>query len=157
MKDIDKIFVSLIEKNYVAIDTGKKLKTSLKPLRKRLYDCFETSLAIEHENRVNEERTQMISAIKETFQTELQRELLPLEISCIGDWVESRYTQDQIIGALREAISKGQTTLRHVEKILLTYKAKSDIEKNGATGVNNDWDNDIEKAMEIAKVKWLKD
>ena len=42
-KELDKIFVSLIEREFLIFDTGKKIKVSLKPLKKKLYEVFEES------------------------------------------------------------------------------------------------------------------
>ena len=156
-KELDTIFVNLIERNFLIFDTGKKIKVSLKPLKKKLYEVFEESLAKEHETKISEEKTKVLQNIYQVFEKELNRPLSPLEFSLIGEWVDHGYSDKKIIEALRVALSKGKKTLRSVDKILLQWQARDDIEKSGSTAIKDDWDKDIEKTMEIIKTKWLDD
>ena len=156
-KELDTIFVNLIERNFLIFDTGKKIKVSLKPLKKKLYEVFEESLAKEHETKISEEKTKVLQNIYQIFEKELNRPLSPLEFSLIGEWVDHGYSDKKIIEALRVALSKGKKTLRSVDKILLQWQARDDIEKSGSTAIKDDWDKDIEKTMEIIKTKWLDD
>ncbi len=156
-KELDKIFVSLIERGYLLFDTGKNIKVSLKPLKKKLYEVFEESLAKEHETKISEEKTKVLQNIYQVFEKELSRPLSPLEISLIGEWVDNGYSDERIIEALRSALSKGKKSLKSVDKILLQWQARDDIAKSGNTAISKDWDKDIEKTMEIIKTKWLDD
>jgi len=156
VKELDKIFVKLVNNGFLAFETGKKIKVSLKPLKKKLYEAFQLSLAKEHEIATNEEKSSSVKHIIEVYEKELGRSLSPLEQSLINDWIEQKFTPNEIIDALKECLLKGKKTLRSVDKVLLTWKVQKDIEKNGATAVNDDYDRDIEKAMEIAKAKWIK-
>ncbi len=156
-KELDKVFVSLIERGFLIFDTGKKIKVSLKPLKKKLYEAFEESLAKEHETKISEEKSKVLQNIYQVFESELSRPLSPLEFSLIGEWVDHGYSDERIIEALRTALSKGKKTLKSVDKILLQWQARDDIEKSGSTAIKDDWDKDIEKTMEIIKTKWLDD
>ena len=156
-KELDKIFVSLIERGFLLFDTGKNIKVSLKPLKKKLYEVFEETLTKEHETKISEEKSKVLQNIYQVFEKELSRPLSPLEISLIGEWVDRGYKDERIIEALRTALSKGKKTLKSVDKILLQWQAKDDIAKSGSTAIKDDWDKDIEKTMEIIKTKWLDD
>ena len=156
-KELDKIFVSLIERGYLVFDTGKNIKVSLKPLKKKLYEVFEETLAKEHETKISEEKTKVLQNIYQVFEKELSRPLSPLEISLIGEWVDRGYSDERIIEALRESLSKGKKTLKSVDKVLLQWQARDDIKLSGGTAIKEDWDKDIEKTMEIIKTKWLDD
>lgn len=156
-KELDKIFVSLIERGFLLFDTGKNIKVSLKPLKKKLYEVFEESLAKEHETKISEEKTKVLQNIYQVFEKELSRPLSPLEISLIGEWVDNGYSDERIIEAFRSALSKGKKSLKSVDKILLQWQARDDIAKSGNTAISKDWDKDIEKTMEIIKTKWLDD
>lgn len=156
-KELDKIFVSLIERGFLIFDTGKKIKVSLKPLKKKLAEAFEEEMAKAHETKISEEKTKVLQNIYQVFEKELNRPLSPLEISLIGEWVDHGYSDERIIEALRTALSKGKKTLKSVDKILLQWQARDDIEKSGNTAIKDDWDKDIEKTMEIIKTKWLDD
>ena len=156
-KELDKIFVSLIERDYLVFDTGKNIKVSLKPLKKKLYEVFEESMAKEHETKISEEKSKVLQNIYQVFEKELSRPLSPLEFSLIGEWVDHGYSDERIIEALRTSLAKGRKSLKSVDKILLQWQARDDIEKSGNTAIKDDWDKDIEKTMEIIKTKWLDD
>lgn len=156
-KELDKIFVDLIEKGFLIFDTGKNIKVSLKPLKRKLYETFERTLAKEHETKISEEKTRVLQNIYQVFEKELARPLSPLEFSLIGEWVDHGFSDETIIEALRTALSKGKKTLKSVDKILLQWQARDDIEKTGATSIKEDWSQDIEKTMEIIKTKWIDD
>lgn len=156
-KELDKIFVDLIEKGFLIFDTGKNIKVSLKPLKKKLYETFERTLAKDHETKISEEKTRVLQNIYQVFEKELSRPLSPLEFSLIGEWVDHGFSDETIIEALRTALSKGKKTLKSVDKILLQWQARDDIEKTGATTIKEDWSQDIEKTMEIIKTKWIDD
>lgn len=156
-KELDKIFVNLIEKGYLVFDTGKKIKVSLKPLKKKLYEVFEETLTKEHETKISEEKSRVLQNIYQVFEKELARPLSPIEFSLIGEWVDRGYSDEKIIEAFRVSLSKGKKSLKNVDKILLQWQAKDDIAKSGSTAIKDDWDKDIEKTMEIIKTKWLDD
>jgi len=156
-KDIDKIYVGLVEKGYLVFSTGKNMKVSLKPLYKKLFESFEISMAKEHENQSSEEKSKYLKNLFNVFEKELNRSLSPLEYSLITDWVEQGYPDDTIINALKESLSKGKKSLKNIDKILLQWKARDDIEKTGYTAISKDWNQDIEKTMKIAKAKWIDD
>lgn len=157
VKEIDKIFVTLIERGLLVFDTGKKIKVSLKPLHKKLYDLFEKELANEKELMVNEAKAETLDKLNETFEKELNRQLSPLEMSLIKDWVEHGYKPETIVDALKTCLSSGKKTLRSVDKLLLQWQTRDDFEKTGFSGSSDKWDKNIEKTMEIAKAKWIDD
>ena len=127
-KEIDNILVSLIERNFLVYDLTAKVKVSLKPLQKRLYDEFQISLAHEQETLTDKNKGAFLENIYQVFEKELKRTLSPLEISLIGEWVNDGYSDDVILDALRESLSKGKKTLKAVDKILLQRKAKDDFD-----------------------------
>lgn len=157
IQELDKIFVNLIEKGFLEFKTGKNMKISLKPLQKKLYEAFQVSLAKEQETQTSEEKQNYIQNIYQVFEKELARPLSPVEFSLISEWVEQGYSDETIINALKEALSKGRKSLKSVDKILLQWQARDDIEKTGVSAIRKDWTKDIEKSMEIAKAKWLDD
>lgn len=156
-KELDKIFVDLIERGYLLFDTGKNIKVSLKPLKKKLYDVFEKALEKERETKMSEQKSKALQNIYQVFEKELSRPLSPLEISLIGEWVDYGFSDETIIEAFRQALSKGKKTLKSVDKILLQWQARDDIEKTSRTTIKNNWEDDIEKTMEIIKAKWIDD
>lgn len=154
-EEIDKILVSLMDRDFLVYDFSKKIKVSLKPLKNKLYKEFQAELAFEQENTSNAQKAAYLKNIYDVFEKELGRTLSPLEFSLIGEWVEQGYTDETIINALKEALSKGKKTLKSVDKILLQWQARDEIEKNGYTSISDNWDKNMEETLKIIKTKWV--
>ena len=60
-----------------------------------------------------------------------------------------------IINALKEAVSKNKKSLRSIDKILLAWQTRDDMEKEGYSAVSEKWNKDIEETIKIAKTKWI--
>jgi hypothetical protein len=58
---------------------------------------------------------------------------------------------------LSEALSLQKKSLRAVDKILLKYTLKADVEKEGVSAVSTQWEQNIQKTLEIAQTKWVDD
>lgn len=157
VKQIDKIFVALIEKGLLIFDTGKKIKVSLKPLKKKLLETFTKEMDQDNENRNNKEKLESIELIKEIFEKEFKSPLSPLENQMISEWLDHGFNKQQIIDAMRECLSKRNKTFRSIDKLLLQWQARDDIEKTGFTAVSDKWDKNIEETLKIAKAKWIDD
>ena len=157
VKEIDKIFVALIERGLLQFDTGKKIKVSLKPLYKKLLKTFQEEMDQDTEDRNNKEKVENIDKVRKTFEEELKPELSPLEKSLINDWIDHGYTADQIIDAMRECLSKGKKTFKSIDKLLLQWQTRDDIQKVGVSGASDKWDKNIEETLKIAKAKWIDD
>ena len=156
-KELDALYVSLMSRGFITLETGRKTKISLKPLRKKLYEAFEDALVKENQISRNPEKSKEYKRLKEVFETQLGRPLLPLEANFISEWISQDIPEEEIVEALRDCLSKGKKTFPDFDKFLFEWKAKRDLEINGVTGNNTDWDQDIEKAMKIAKTKWIND
>ena len=156
-KELDKILVNLLERHVIVYDMGKKVKVSLKSLHKKLYETFQVALSKEQESLVSEKKAAYLKNIYEVFEKQLNRTLSPLEFSMIGEWVNDGFDDETIIRALNEALAKGKKTIRSVDRILVQYKAKEDMEKTGMSNVKEVWDDDMESLLEVAKAKWIDD
>ena len=157
IKEIDKILVSLIERGLLQFDTGKKIKVSLKPLNKKLFKLFQEEMAQDLEERNNKEKASNIEKVQKAFIDEFKPELSPLEKSQISDWLAHGYTADQIIDAMRDCLSKGKKTFKSIDKLLLQWQTRDDIEKTGVSAASDKWDKNIEETLKIAKAKWIDD
>ena len=157
VKEIDKIFVALIERGMLQFDTGKKIKVSLKPLNKKLFKLFQEEMTQDLEEKNNKEKAANIDKVQKTFIAELKPELSPLEKSLISEWLAHGYSADKIIDAMRECLSRGKKTFKEIDKLLLQWQTRDDIEKTGVSGASDKWDKNIEETLKIAKAKWLDD
>ena len=61
------------------------------------------------------------------------------------------------INALKEALSQGKKSLRSVDKILLSWAKREDLESEGKTPIDDDWTKNLEETIRIAKTPWLDD
>jgi len=156
VKDIDKTLASLLKKKFIDyIIHNKKTITTLEPLRQRLYKEFQYDMA--NETKHGEEMEKQLSNIYVSFEDLLGRALSPVELSKIKEWISYGYSDETIINALKDALSKGKKTLRSVDKILLAWATRDDIEKEGVSSISDSWHKNIEETIKIAQTPWLDD
>lgn len=158
VEKIDKIMVSLLNKNLLKYNVvGKEMKTSIEPLKKRLYRSFELNVLRSNEVENEKSKQDALSKIYNEFEKGFGRTLSPLETSKISEWISYGYSDNLILDALKEALSKNKKTLRSIDKILLEWATREDVKKEGYSARNEKWDKDIEKTIEIAKTRWIDD
>ena len=158
IKEIDKLIADLLTRGFLEyITVNGKTVTSLNPLKEKLFSEFKMSVSRENEINANEKVNAQLNNIFEAFQKELGRSLSPLEISRIREWVALGYSDETIIDALKEAINQGKKSLRSVDKVLLSWAKRDEIESEGKTALKNDWTENLEETIRIAKTPWLDD
>ena len=158
VKEIDRLIADLLTRGLMEYaTTNGKTVTSLNPLKEKLYREFEMSISKENAAKNNEVVNNQLNNIFEAFQKELGRSLSPLEISRIREWVAMGYSDETIINALKEALSQGKKSLKSVDKILLTWAKREELESEGKTSIDDDWSKNLEETIRIAKTPWLDD
>ena len=158
VKSIDSVLAALLTKGYIAFTSeGGKTVTTLEPLKKILFREFQFSMTREDANRSESQTNEQLENIYAAFDKLLGRQLSPVEISKIREWVEHGFTDETIINALKEALSKGKKSLRSVDKILLSWEQREDIETDGVTTRSEEWDRNLAETIRIAKTPWLDD
>lgn len=158
IKDIDSLIADLLTKGLLEYTTmNGKTVTTLNPLKEKLYSEFQISISKENAAKNNEKINLELNNIFLTFQKELGRSLSPLEISRVREWVALGYSDEIIIDALKEALSQGKKSLRSIDKILLSWAKREEIETEGKTAIKDDWSNNLEEIIRIAKTPWLDD
>ena len=156
VKSIDTILAALLTKGYISFITeGGKTITSLDPLKKILYREFQLSLNKEENDKKEKNMNSQLENIYSNFDKLLGRQLSPVEISKIREWVSYGYTDQMIIDALKEALSKGKKSLRSVDKILLSWASREELEKDGITTRSEEQNMSLEETIRIAKTSWL--
>ena len=156
VKEIDRLIADLLTRGLMEYATANgKTVTSLNPLKEKLYREFQITISRENETKNNETISAQLNNIFENFQKELGRSLSPLEISRIREWVSMGYSDEIIINALKEAISQGKKSLKSVDKILLTWAKRDELENEGKTAIDDDWTKNLEETIRIAKTPWL--
>ena len=156
IKDIDALLADLLTRGFIEYTSvNGKTVTSLNPLREKLFSNFALSVSKEAENKKKKE--DVLVNIYQAFESELNRILQPMEISTIREWVDLGYSDEMIINALKEAISQGKRSLRSVDKILLSWAKREDLESEGKTPIDDEWTKNLEETIRIAKTPWLDD
>ena len=156
--EIDKILSDLVKREYLSYETGSEgMRTSLSPLKDKLYKVFERTLAKDRQNLFSKQRATALASLYDHFEKRLNRVLSPLENDLLGQWLDSGFTEEEIHDALEDALSQRKRSLKSVDKILRSGRIRGDIAKEGYTGVNDTWDEGIERTIEIAKAKWIDD
>ena len=155
-KEIDKLIADLLTRGFMEYVTlNGRTVTSLNPLKEKLFSNFALSVSKEAEGK--KAKDEMLANIYQTYEAELGRTLQPMEISTIREWVELGYSDETIVNALKEALSQGKRSIKSIDKILLSWAKRDDIEKEGKTPINDDWNKNLEETIRIAKTPWLDD
>ena len=158
VSECDSLLAGLVKDGFLSYDAGEgKMRTSLDPLKKRLYSLFQTDLAHAKASVSSASRSEALSRLYAYFEKRLNRTLSPLESDTIDSWLDDAYSEEQIKDALESALASGKKTIKSVDKELRTARKRSDIEKEGYSGISDDWDQDILKTIELAKAKWKED
>ena len=155
---IDIAFAALLDRGLVAyITRGNKTITTLDPLKEKLFREFQMASTFEQESKASQKVNDMLTNIYGEYERLLERPLSQVEFSKIREWISYGYSDQLIIDALKEALSKGKKSLKSVDKILLSWAEREDIEKEGHTSLNDNWDKNLEETIRIAKTPWLDD
>lgn len=156
VEEIDATLVELLNKNIIEFDNSESdMKTTLNPLKRRLYREFQVTMAKEQQETTSKVYVEQLKNVYEIFEKELGRTLSPLEFSRIREWVSFGYSDETIISALKEAISQNKKSIRSIDKILLKWSTRDDVAKEGYSAINEQWDKNIDKTIAIAKTKWV--
>ncbi|MCF0116622.1 MAG: DnaD domain protein [Bacilli bacterium] len=154
-KEIDNILVSLLSKNIIEYcNVNNEMTTTLNPLKDKLNKEFELSLIKRRQDESDKEYESILNTIKNEFKKALNRELTPLELDKIKEWLSYDYEMDFILDSLREAVSEGKKTVKSVDKIILQKVARNDMNKEGFSAVNEKWQSNVDATFDEAIRKW---
>ncbi len=156
-KKIDEILSNLVTKNIVDLVFDKKgAKLSLQPLKNKLFQQLKLDIYKEEE-RQKEDIQEMAQNVYALFEKELKRTLSPLEVSRIQEWFATNNDED-VSNAIKDLKASGKkVSIRAVDKILLAKAKANEINQEGVTALNENWNKNLEETIKIAKTKWLDD
>ena len=112
-------FNSLMGKKLISLESSKDLEGRRKE-EVSLNPCYEKMA--EEEIEVLKEETKI--DIYASFETEFGRPISSMEYEIIGAWIEKGFQEELILGALKEAVYNGVTSLRYIDKILYEWQKK---------------------------------
>lgn len=97
-------------------------------------DLFYEKVAMNIIEEINNEKEDTTN-IFEILESELGKQLSPIEYEIVKAWKTSNYSDEIIKEAIKEAVYNGVANLRYIDKILYEWakkniKTKEDVEKN---------------------------
>ena len=116
---------------------------------------FQLFLSKEEEEKSSTRIKEELENVYTNYEKLLGRTLSPVEVSKIHEWISYGYSDKTIIDALKEALSKNKKTLRSVDKILLSWSQRDDLQSEGHTPLSEEWDKNLEETIRIAKIPWI--
>ncbi len=153
--EIDKIMAGLYGRNLITLESmGAESYWSIDNVKTQVQAEFTKQFNLEQDVAMNKQLEERRSSLLKFFEEKMDKTLSPLEKDSIKEWIAADFTDDEIKDALMDAKQQGKTTIRAVDKILRNHRREQDIIKEGASGVSDSWDSDIEKTIEIAKNLW---
>ena len=156
IKEIDELIADLLTRGFMEYTSvNGKTVTSLNPLKEKLFSNFALSVSKENSNKVEKEKA--LANVYQSFESELGRILQPMEVATIREWIDLGYSDEMIINALKEALSQGKRSIKSVDKILLSWAKREDLETEGKTPIDDEWTKNLEETIRIAKTPWLDD
>lgn len=146
------VFNSLLSKKLIDVKTDKDIEGRL--IERVSLDHF-YMLIIEEEKE--EQKKEIKTDIYKEFETEFGRPITSMEYEIINAWLSHNYSEELIIGALKEAVYNGVRNLRYIDKILYEWNKKG-------FKTMNDVNNHLEKReirekedSELFDYNWLDD
>lgn len=146
-----KTFNSLLSRKLITIETSKDLEGRMieKVCLDNFYDMIYT-------DKIEEKKEETKTDIYSVFEREFGRPITSMEYEIINAWLEKCYSEELIIGALKEAVYNGVTHLRYIDKILYEWGKKG---FKTMKDVNNHMQNRVEtqEKKELFDYNWLED
>lgn len=147
-----KIFNNLISKKLIIIESTKDLEGRM--IERVSLDNFYDMIV---EEKVEEKKVTKKIDIYSHFESEFGRTITSIEYEIINAWLEKGYTEELILGALKEAVYNNVKNLRYIDKILYEwgkkgFKNMSDVNKH----LENK-EEKLEEKKELFDYNWLDD
>lgn len=146
------VFTNLLSKKLIDIKTEKDIEGRM--IEKVSLDNF-YEMIVEEEK--TEEKKEIKTDIYAKFEQEFARPITSTEYEIINAWLEHNYSEELIVGALKEAVYNGVRNFRYIDKILYEWNKKGFKTMND---VNNHLEhrNTVKKEdSELFDYNWLDD
>ena len=87
------------------------------------------------------------------FESEFGRALSQFEVNTIKEWFEQGSNVSTIKEALNVSILAKVKTVRYIDKVLLEWRRRDEISKEGHSALSDKWRKNLDETIEIAKNK----
>ena len=159
VEDLDIILSSLIKRGFLTYEKeGSIFTTSLEPTYEKVAKYYADNLLQRTINKNDANKVEEEKNLFLTLQKELGRSLSPAEIEKVRDWINDHISTEIIVTCLHECQARQKkVTINSIDKQIQKYLSSRDIEKEGFSAVNEKYKKDVERAIELANVKWTTD
>lgn len=142
-------FNSLLSKKIISLDSNKDSNGKITEFVNldNLYVIIDEMF---NQNTKEQEKEDIYS----TFEKEFGRPISSMEYEIIRAWIEKGFTEEIILGALKEAVYNGVNNLRYIDKILYDWQKKG---YKTMKDVNSHNKNKTEEKKELFDYNWLDD
>ena len=143
-KDVLVSFNRLLSLNFIELEACKII--SLEPMYRLIYEKKEKKQAEKKKE-----------TIFDLFQKELGRSISPMEYEIINAWLLKGFSEELVLGALKEAVYNGVSSLRYIDKILYEWQKKG---YHNMTEVESGLSNrrkENENSPKLFDYNWLED
>lgn len=149
LEEAYQIFNSLLSKKLISVETKKDMEGRM----------IETISLGAFYDLISNDKKEEKKKVQETdlygvFEKEFGRTISSMEVEIINAWLEKDYSQELIIGALKEAVYNGVCKLNYIDKILYEWSKKGFKTMND---VKNYMENKTEKTekKELFDYDWV--
>ncbi len=151
-KEVLEAFNHLLTLNFLEIESSKDdsnkrcERISLVPMYQAIF-----------EKKMDNRREQEKENIFDVFQKELGRKISPMEYEIINAWLEKGFSEELVLGALKEAVYNGVSSLRYIDKILYEWKKKGYKEMKDVEVGLKSFRKEKETKVDLFDYNWLDD
>lgn len=145
-------FNALLGKRLITLDTFKDING--KRMEVINLDSFYTM--IDENFKMIEKKREEVD-IYTTFETEFGRPISSMEYEIIRAWIEKGFSEELILGALKEAVYNGVNNLRYIDKILYEWQKKGYKKMVEVKEGLFNRKNEVESSLELFDYNWLED
>ncbi len=128
---IDLIMTNLYKRKMVEFNIeNSKTVISLRPLKKLLYKKFQESIFTEEEIQQNKDLDSLRTEVYGELEIVMARELSPLEITRVDEWISSGTSKEIIMEAINDAKYKKINSIKEIDRIISRKLREEDLYGN---------------------------
>ena len=118
-EDVLTAYGSLVTKNLIKVNAEKDCFGKIR--EKVCLDNFYNEIKNDYKMKEKEVTKEDIYSV---FEKEFGRTLSSMDCEIINAWIENGFSEELILGALKEAVYNGVNNLRYIDKILYEWQRK---------------------------------
>lgn len=148
--DVLSAFNSLIKKKIILIESKKNNNSKISEYVKLDYLYKEIAEAQKKIKKSDE-----VTNIYTAFESEFARPISSIEYEIIKAWQEKEFSEEMILGALKEAVYNGVHNLRYIDKILYEWQKKGFKSMEDVNAHITKRNKDKESKKDLFDYNWL--